>query len=61
MLPSEFTIPEETIRVARAVYPHGDTLDARYVMPLEQSTRISRLLRSFLIMAEQWRLRGAWL
>jgi len=26
MLPPEFTIPEETIRVARAAYPHGNTL-----------------------------------
>jgi hypothetical protein len=26
MLPPEFTITEETIRVARAAYPHGNTL-----------------------------------
>jgi hypothetical protein len=58
---TEFTIPEETARVARAAYPHGNTLDARYAMRLGPSTRIRRSPHSFLTMAGQLRPRGDWL
>ena len=57
---TEFSIPEETIRVARAASPHKNTLikmrDALGTLYQDQSFAVS-----FLIMTEPLRPRGAWL
>lgn len=57
---SEFTIPEETVRVARAAYPRGNTL-LKIRDELGTLYQDQALPSCFPTMAERLRRRGAWL